>query len=75
MSKVIWHQTSSGINLFYEGASLVISTDHPLFSEVKALISSPDAKIERLKEIVGAHKSQLDQERVESLLGLDKIKN
>lgn len=72
MNRVVWHQTSSGINLFYNGESLVISTDHPLYEEVKSLIATPDDKMERLKEIVGAHKSHLDQKRVESLLGIKK---
>jgi len=76
--KIVWHQTSSGINLFYEGTSLVISTDHPLYKEVKDLIQFKEGKekidqsMERIKEIVGSHKGQLDQQRVESLLGLFK---
>lgn len=76
--KIVWHQTSSGINLFYESLSLVISTDHPLYEEVKDLIQFKedrekiDQSMERLKEIIGSHKSQLDQQRVESLLGLFK---
>lgn len=72
MSKVVWHQTSSGITLFWDGVSLVISQDHPLFSEVQALIASNDEKMERLREIVGTHKASIDQKRVETLLGLKK---
>lgn len=72
MSKVVWHITSSGISLFWDGATLLISTDHPLYSEVNALISSNEQKLDRLKEIVSSHKSKLDQKRVEELLGLQK---
>lgn len=74
MSKVVWHQTSSGITLFWDGASLIIPTDHPLYTEVHALISSQEEKMDRLREIVGEHKASLDQKRVESLLGIQKAK-
>lgn len=72
MSKVVWHQTNSGISLFWDGATVLVSTDHPLYTEVLALISSNEEKMERLREIVGEQKSVQDKDRVESLLGLQK---
>lgn len=71
--KVNWHQTNSGITLFYSGFSVVISVDHPLYSEVKSLISEPESNsVERLKEILSVHQGQKDRQTVESLLGLKK---
>lgn len=72
MSKVVWHQTSSGISLFWDGVSIVVSTDHPLYKEVQALIASKEEKMERLREIVGEHKATIDQKKVETLLGIKK---